>query len=42
MYTYVKTYFKTIPKDEWSWETFAPILEDMIYESLTVTYKITI
>lgn len=42
MYQYVKKYFQTIPKEQWSWETFSPSLEDLVYNSLIETYSITI
>ena len=42
MYQYVKKYFQTIPKEQWSWENFSPSLEDLVYNSLIETYSITI
>jgi hypothetical protein len=40
VYKYIKQYFSS-PKTMWSWETFAPSLETIIYESLEKTYSIT-
>ena len=40
MFKYIKTYF-SMDKSLWSWETFYPALETMIFESLTKTYSIT-
>ena len=41
MFKYIKAYF-SIDKSLWSWETFYPTLEAMIFQSLTKTYSITI
>lgn len=41
MFKYIKAYFST-DKSLWSWETFYPTLEAMLFESLTKTYSITI
>lgn len=41
IFKYIKTYFSK-DKSLWSWETFYPALETMIFESLTKTYSITI
>ena len=40
MFKYIKKYFST-DKSLWSWETFYPKLETLIFESLTKTYSIT-
>lgn len=40
MFKYIKAYF-SMDKSLWSWETFYPALEMMIFESLTKTYSIT-
>lgn len=40
MFKYIKKYFST-NKSLWSWETFYPFLEELIYNSLTKTYAIT-
>ena len=40
MFKYIKTYF-SIDKTLWSWETFYPTLESIIFDSLTKTYSIT-
>ena len=42
MYQYVKKYFQTVPKEQWSWENFSASLEDLVYNSLIETYSITI
>lgn len=40
LFKYIKTYFS---KDKflWSWEIFYPVVENIIYDSLTETYAIT-
>jgi hypothetical protein len=40
MFKYIKSYFSK-DKSLWSWETFYPKLETLIFESLTKTYSIT-
>lgn len=40
-FKYIKNYFN-IPKEKWNWETFSKGIEDIIYQSLTDTYSITI
>ena len=41
IFKYVKVYFST-DKSLWSWETFYPYIETLIYNSLEETYGITI
>ena len=41
MFKYIKTYFST-DKSLWDWKIFYKGLEDLIFESLTETYSITI
>ena len=41
MFGYIKTYFSQ-KKSLWNWDTFYPILENQIYDSLAKTYSITI
>ena len=41
IYKYIKVYAFERPKNKWSWDTFAPGLMNIIYESLASTYSIT-
>ena len=40
LFKYIKTYFSK-DKSLWNWETFYPVVENIIYDSLTETYAIT-
>ena len=40
LFKYIKTYFSK-DKSLWSWEIFYPVVENIIYDSLTETYAIT-
>lgn len=40
LFKYIKTYFSK-DKSLWNWETFYPVVENIIYDSLTETYTIT-
>ena len=42
MYQYVKNYFLNALKEEWSWEDFSLLLENLIYDCLIKIYSITI
>jgi hypothetical protein len=41
IFKYIKIYFFERPKDQQTWESFAPGLESIIYDSLAETYSIT-
>ena len=40
IYKYIKVYAFERPKEEWSWDTFSPVM-NIIYDSLARTYSIT-
>ena len=42
IFKYIKIYFFERPKDQQTWDSFAPGLESIIYDSLAETYSITV